>query len=441
MARELRPRRPRVRGLDILVSNAGIASASPIDETTLATWQKNLDILATGYFLVAREAFRAAEAPGPRRLDRLRGQQERARGLRGRRRVQHGQGRGAAPRALPGPRRSGARHPRERGQPRRGDPRLADLGRRVARGAARQSNRIAEEEVEDFYRKRSLLKRSVLPGGRGGGRLLLRLRPVREVDGEHPERGRAATWPRSRASGGQAMAFTLSDTLIAEENGKRLPALQEDYEHLGRRLARRGVDIERLTERAAAFRVALPSWGVGTGGTRFARFPGPAEPRNVFEKLEDCEVVFKLVRVTPAISLHIPWDKPDRPAELRAFAEARGLHIDSMNSNTFEDPPESAALLQVRQPLPHRRRRAAAGRRAQPRVPGARAEAGRALPHRLGRGRGELPRPAALPPRPRPLPRQPARDLPARSPTAGACSSSTSSTSPRSTRPCSTTGA
>ncbi len=137
------------------------------------------------------------------------------------------------------------------------------------------------------------------------------------------------------------MAFTLSDTLIAEENGKRLPALQEDYDHLGRRLARRGVDVERLTERAQAFRVALPSWGVGTGGTRFARFPGPAEPRNVFEKLEDCEVVCKLVRVTPAISLHIPWDKPDRPAELRAFAEARGLHIDSMNSNTFEDPPES----------------------------------------------------------------------------------------------------
>jgi rhamnulose-1-phosphate aldolase/alcohol dehydrogenase len=45
-------------GLDICVSNAGIASASAIDETTLAVWQKNMDVLATGYFLVAREAFR-----------------------------------------------------------------------------------------------------------------------------------------------------------------------------------------------------------------------------------------------------------------------------------------------------------------------------------------------------------------------------------------------
>lgn len=45
-------------GVDIVVSNAGIASASNIQDTTLATWQKNIDILATGYFLVSREAFR-----------------------------------------------------------------------------------------------------------------------------------------------------------------------------------------------------------------------------------------------------------------------------------------------------------------------------------------------------------------------------------------------
>ncbi|KAA3502037.1 bifunctional rhamnulose-1-phosphate aldolase/short-chain dehydrogenase [Rhizobium rhizogenes] len=45
-------------GVDILVSNAGIASSAPVEETTLAMWNKNIDILATGYFLVSREAFR-----------------------------------------------------------------------------------------------------------------------------------------------------------------------------------------------------------------------------------------------------------------------------------------------------------------------------------------------------------------------------------------------
>jgi L-rhamnose isomerase/sugar isomerase len=85
--------------------------------------------------------------------------------------------------------------------------------------------------------------------------------------------------------------------------------------------------------------VAVPSWGVGTGGTRFARFPGEGEPRDIYEKLEDCATIFKLVRSTPAVSLHIPWDKPDDAARLREFAAARGLHFDAMNSNTFQDQP------------------------------------------------------------------------------------------------------
>jgi L-rhamnose isomerase/sugar isomerase len=138
------------------------------------------------------------------------------------------------------------------------------------------------------------------------------------------------------------MAFELDRERIALENRKRLEWLEEDYEHLGRQLARRGLDIEKLTERVMAFRVSVPSWGVGTGGTRFARFPIPGEPRNVFEKIEDCEVVFKLVRSTPGVSLHVPWDRPDNAAELRAFAQARGLFFDSMNSNTFQDQPDQS---------------------------------------------------------------------------------------------------
>ena len=134
--------------------------------------------------------------------------------------------------------------------------------------------------------------------------------------------------------------FEIGDGLIAEQNRKAKAWLDEDYEHLGRVLRRRGVEIEDLVKRAQAFRVAVPSWGLGTGGTRFARFPGPGEPRDIFEKLEDCGTVFKLVRSTPAVSLHIPWDKPESPAELRRFAEQRGLHFDAMNSNTFQDQPE-----------------------------------------------------------------------------------------------------
>ena len=51
-------------GVDIVVNNAGLASSAPITETTLAVWNKNLSVLATGYFLVAREAFRLFEQQG-----------------------------------------------------------------------------------------------------------------------------------------------------------------------------------------------------------------------------------------------------------------------------------------------------------------------------------------------------------------------------------------
>jgi L-rhamnose isomerase/sugar isomerase len=129
----------------------------------------------------------------------------------------------------------------------------------------------------------------------------------------------------------------VTDARIAEENERQVSWLREDYDALGGQLARRNVDIDALTETAMRFRVAVPSWGVSTGGTRFAAFQGPGEPRNVFERLEDCDVINRLVRVTPGISLHIPWDRPDHPAELLAFARSRGLFFDSMNSNTFQD--------------------------------------------------------------------------------------------------------
>lgn len=133
--------------------------------------------------------------------------------------------------------------------------------------------------------------------------------------------------------------FRISPQFVADHNRPRTADLAADYEHLGRQLARRGVDIERITTAVQRFAVALPSWGVGTGGTRFARFPGPGEPRDVFEKIADCGTIQQLCRATPAVSLHIPWDEPQDPAALREAARREGLAFDAMNSNTFQDQP------------------------------------------------------------------------------------------------------
>ena len=85
------------------------------------------------------------------------------------------------------------------------------------------------------------------------------------------------------------------------------------------------------------FEVAVPTWGVGTGGTRFARFPGPGEPRGIFEKIEDCGVINQLTRATPSVSPHFPWDQVSDYAELRQFAASCELGFDAVNSNTFQD--------------------------------------------------------------------------------------------------------
>lgn len=134
------------------------------------------------------------------------------------------------------------------------------------------------------------------------------------------------------------MPIRISDDLIATQNARLEPALTEDFSALGRQLARRGIDIETVTARAMGFSVAIPSWGVGTGGTRFARFPGDGEPRGIVDKLDDCAVIQALTRVTPRVSPHFPWDETDAD-DLRAEAAARGLAFDAVNSNTFQDQP------------------------------------------------------------------------------------------------------
>src|SRR5580704_3625653 len=91
---------------------------------------------------------------------------------------------------------------------------------------------------------------------------------------------------------------------IALENSAGRAALEDEYDSLGRQLERRGIAIDAIRKKVAAFSVAIPSWGVGRGGTRFARFPFPGEPTSIHEKLQDCAIVQQLSTLTPRASLH-----------------------------------------------------------------------------------------------------------------------------------------
>jgi L-rhamnose isomerase/sugar isomerase len=98
-------------------------------------------------------------------------------------------------------------------------------------------------------------------------------------------------------------------------------------------------DAEAVLRKLIEFQVAIPSWALGTGGTRFGRFSGGGEPRSLEEKIEDVGLLHALNRSSGAISLHIPWDIPRNAVSVRALAAQFGLSFDAMNSNTFQDQP------------------------------------------------------------------------------------------------------
>lgn len=103
-------------------------------------------------------------------------------------------------------------------------------------------------------------------------------------------------------------------------------------------------NTDTLVKKLSSFQIAIPSWALGTGGTRFGRFPGGGEPRSLEEKIEDVGLLHALNQSSNAISLHIPWDIPTDAKKIRDLAASFGLQFDAMNSNTFQDPSPAEGL-------------------------------------------------------------------------------------------------
>ena len=96
-------------------------------------------------------------------------------------------------------------------------------------------------------------------------------------------------------------------------------------------------NINSVLKKLMAFNIAIPSWALGTGGTRFGRFSAGGEPRTLEEKIEDVGLLHALNASGGAISLHIPWDIPSDIKAIKKLASHHGLKFDAVNSNTFQD--------------------------------------------------------------------------------------------------------
>lgn len=125
----------------------------------------------------------------------------------------------------------------------------------------------------------------------------------------------------------------LSKELIADSNNDGLANHKIKYEFIASTIKNHDDVIKKLMD----FQVAVPSWALGTGGTRFGRFSGGGEPGSLEEKIEDIGLLHALNRSSGAISLHIPWDIPRDATAIKKLAAENGLRFDAMNSNTFQD--------------------------------------------------------------------------------------------------------
>lgn len=120
---------------------------------------------------------------------------------------------------------------------------------------------------------------------------------------------------------------------IAAFNGLHAAAHQRKFEFVAAEIN----NVDEVLQKLIDFQVAIPSWALGTGGTRFGRFAGAGEPGSLEQKLEDVGLLHALNKSSGAISLHIPWDIPENYASIKAQAAQLGLQFDAVNSNTFQD--------------------------------------------------------------------------------------------------------
>lgn len=130
----------------------------------------------------------------------------------------------------------------------------------------------------------------------------------------------------------------ITQNQLEAHNDKASKAHQQSFNFIAATQQR----VEEVISKLISFQVAIPSWALGTGGTRFGRFSGGGEPRSLEEKLADIGLLHRLNQSSGAASLHIPWDVPQDYAAIRQQAQHYNLRFDAMNSNTFQDQPDQA---------------------------------------------------------------------------------------------------
>lgn len=129
----------------------------------------------------------------------------------------------------------------------------------------------------------------------------------------------------------------IEKSVIAAHNEKELESHREQFSFLGSQLEKKNVNTEQIIQKLIDFQIAIPSWALGAGATRFGRFSIGGEPSTLADKINDVGIIHALTKAAGAISLHIPWDIPEDTEAIKELAATYDIVFDAVNSNTFQD--------------------------------------------------------------------------------------------------------
>ncbi len=129
----------------------------------------------------------------------------------------------------------------------------------------------------------------------------------------------------------------IEKSQIQENNKQEIASHKEGFDFLSNILVKKGLDVAAIINKIAAFQVAVPSWALGAGGTRFGRFSYYGEPASLEQKIDDIGILHALTQTAGAVSLHIPWDIPQDYKAIKELAASHNILFDAVNSNTFQD--------------------------------------------------------------------------------------------------------
>jgi len=124
---------------------------------------------------------------------------------------------------------------------------------------------------------------------------------------------------------------------LQDFNSEKLSTHKSQFDFLTQTLSKSNIDVNQVIQKLADFQVAIPSWALGAGGTRFGRFSYGGEPASLEQKIEDIGLIHRLTQTAGAVSLHIPWDVPNDYLAIKELAALNKIKFDAVNSNTFQD--------------------------------------------------------------------------------------------------------